>query len=210
MPAITQTDLADRSIVGTLTLPSEAAAVIDLDEHSLDRPIQQIFNATTRAYVEPGYAAALGLHDYIGNVGRIQTTAYVTHLGQEVGSQLSLRDKFNPFLADFGQVKKIFTEARVYTDYTCGLAVRGTSYHQAEWQFFTGTGVPKWGTSQRTTQAAPASGPECTSSGTGQRRGTETRSGGVVCHYLITYELDTGIIVNVERLQCVSSGGPQI
>lgn len=209
-PTISRDDLSNHEVVGTLGDAPDAAAIIDKDGHSYVRPIQQIFNANTRVYFKPGYAGALGQHEYIGNVGGIETNAYVTYQSQDLGSQLSLRDQYTPFLADFGRVKTIYTEARVYTEHTCGLTVRGTSYHRAQWQFFTGTGSPMWGSARRTSQSSPAANGACTSGGTRQRTGTESRGGGLVCHYLITYEIATGVIVDVERLRCVANEGPKI
>ena len=211
VPRLTQSDLEQRDFVELLPDGDPVARVIDPDDYEYSsRPLQQIFDARTRVYFQPGYAAALGIHSYIGNVGTIATTAHVTYLDQDLGSHTAHREQYTPFVLDLGMTKTVFAEARVFTDYTCGLQVQGNSNHRAHWQFFTGTAVPLWGSSRRTSQASPASNGSCTDRRTGQRGGTETRAGGIVCRYLITYDLDTGEILAADLLDCSSTGGTQI
>ena len=54
--------------------PLGPARITEDWEEELARPIQQIFDPRTRTRVEGAYGYALGLHEYIGNIGRIATT----------------------------------------------------------------------------------------------------------------------------------------
>lgn len=186
--------------------PMPSRAVLE----DTQRPLQEIFYPDTRVGFQPGYAYSLGVHQYIGNMGSVSTTAQVSHLDKHLGSFTSDKQQYTPFLFDFGEVKHIWTQAKVYTDHTCGLSVQGSSTHAAWWQFFTGTGAPAWGTARVTTQAQPVAQGGCSSGRIGQSTGTEERSGGMVCTYFITYDMDTGEWLSAELLFCSTVGGGMI
>jgi hypothetical protein len=207
-PLLTQADLRSVSEVvnpdplGVDVVPDRVSDVMG----TLRRPIQQIFNPATRARLGSGYAAALGVHNYIGNLSSIYTTAQVTYNDQHLGSHVAQRQVYGPFFLNLGAMNHMWVDSKVYTDKTCGLTVDGSSDHRAWWQFYQGRSAPVWGMAQRPSQALPVSQSRC-SSGTGERSGAEAMPGGMVCTYLITYDLETGVIVSVALLYCTSTGG---
>lgn len=204
-PVLTPDDLVDRTITVREARPeAPGPARAELDGEAASRPLQQIFDAETRVGFEKGYAYALGRHDYIGNVGFVSTTAQVAHNDAYLGSQSAENQNYTPFLLDWGQLKLIWVSAKVYSDHECGLSVQGKSTHKAWWEFFQGTGVSEWGVDSETSQAAPVS-QSCSSGGTGQTTSTD-ESGGMLCYYLITYDLTTGRILNAELLYCTTYG----
>jgi hypothetical protein len=171
------------------------------------RPLQQIFNPSTRVGFDAKYAWAMGLNYYIGNVGAISTTVDVTHQSTYVGSYTANKQDYTPFLLDLGTRKHIWVQAKVYTDKTCGLSVKGASDHQAWWQFFQGRGSSEWGVARRSSQAAPESNGECNSYQTGQAQTSDVQPTGITCYYRITYVIGTGEIVSAEFLFCTGTGG---
>lgn len=205
-PVLTPEDLEASTFVVREADPdgSSPALTEEPDGEDSNRPLQQIFDPETRVGFESGYAYALGRHDYIGNVGAVRTTAHVAHNNAYLGSQTSTNQDYTPFLLDWGQRKMIWTWARVYSDHECGLSVQGESKHQAWWQFYQGTGTAAWGKDIESTQASPES--QACSRSTGETGSVTETGGGMVCHYLITYYLDTGEIVSAELLYCTTSG----
>jgi hypothetical protein len=173
------------------------------------RPLQQIFDPETRVGFEPGYAWALGSHRYIGNLGSVTTTAHATYNDMDLGSYTGTRQKYLPFLADWGLVKHIWQQSKIYTDHECGVSVQGYSDHRAWWQFYQAKSAPEWGLARRSSQSGWARQPACANSGTSQVTTGEESAQGTVCYYLITYDLDTGEIVNAEFLFCNSTGGEE-
>jgi hypothetical protein len=180
------------------------------DDDIPDENFASIVDPQTRAYFGSGRAGASGQHNYTGNVGRVHTTAHVAFQDRHLGSQSSERQENIPFLLDFGQLKFIWTRAEVSTDHECGLSVQGNSVHEANWEFFQGTGVSTWGKVSRATASGVVRQRDCSTR-------TETRSVGgstsegesyFYCTYLITYDLQTGQIYRAERLFC-STGGSE-
>lgn len=171
------------------------------------RPLQQIFSAQTRVGYDHGYAWALGSHRYIGNVASIATTAHVAYGSAHLGSQTANKQDYMPFLLDFGTVKFIWVQPKVYTDHDCGLSVQGNSDHRAWWQFYQGRSTAEWGTARRTSQAAPVAQGACAQSGTSQAHISETQPTGIVCYYLVTYDMNTMEVLRVDFLYCTGSGG---
>lgn len=186
-------------------LPADGPQLLEIQDDYI-RPLQQIFNPTTRVGFDDKYAWALGLHYYIGNVGSIGTTVDVTHESTYLGSYTAHKQDYTPFLLDLGTKKLIWVQAKVYTDKPCGLSVTGNSDHRAWWQFYQGRSSSEWGVARRTTQAAPASSDPC-SNQTGQAEVSETQPDGITCYYRITYVKSTGEIVSAEFLFCTGSGG---
>ncbi len=209
-PVLTRADLVqDESRQSPPRPAADGPVTAVFEEDSFNRPLQQIFNARSTGDFQTGFAGVYGTHEYIGNVGKITTTANVTHNREHLGSTVGTNQQYTPFLGDFGRKKKIDVFPKVYTDMTCGLVVEGTSQHQASWQFYQATSVQNWGVVQVFTQATPHAQGAC-SGETGGFETEHTRPGGIVCTYWITYDLDTGEIVDAELLFCSSTGGEVI
>lgn len=209
-PLLTQADLAQRDSVELKgEEPVEGPAAASFDEDSLNRPIEQIFNARSTGDFQAGFAGVYGTHEYIGNVGRITTTANVSYNQAHLGSMVGTKQQYTPFLGDFGRTKRIDVFPKIYTDKTCGLVVEGSSQHHASWQFYQATSVQNWGVVQEFTQAKPYAQGAC-SGQTGGFQTENTQPGGIVCTYWITYDLDTGEIVDAQLLFCSSTGGDVI
>lgn len=205
-PTLTAEDLMLSTGVHHGSDPEESGpALAELDGEDVSRPLQQVIDPETRVGFDPGYAWSLGRHDYIGNVASVQTTATVAYHDQYVGSQTAKAQDYTPFLLDLGQVKLIWTWAKVYSDHECGLTVQGSSQHKAWWQFYQGKGTSEWGVDQKPSQAAPVGQSGCTQETGGATESSESSSG-VVCTYFITYDLDTGEILNAELLYCTVRG----
>ena len=189
--------------------PPGPARITEDWEEELSRPIQQIFDPRTRTRIEGAYGYALGLHEYIGNIGRIATTVQASMGSQYLGAFTAESQDYTPFFFDFGRVKTAWAQARVSLAETCGLEVHGSSVHQAWWQMYQGRSAPMWGVATRTSQADETSQGGCADAATGTRKEGRSEPGGVICYYKITYELDTGIIVDAQLLSCVGSGDEQ-
>jgi hypothetical protein len=95
----------------------------------------------------------------------------------------------------------------VYTDHECGLSVQGSSDHRAWWQFWQGRSTAEWGTARRTSQAAPVAQGACAQTGTSQAHVSETQPTGIVCYYLVTYDMNTMEVLRADFLYCTGSGG---
>jgi hypothetical protein len=200
-PEVTSRRILDRPPEG-----SRPARVTSDYEDDLSRPLQQIFDPRTRTRIEGGDGYALGIHDYIGNVGGIQTTVQVAVGDQYLGAFTAERQDYTPFLFDWGLVKKIWAEARVSLSRTCGVEVLGSSRHTAFWQMFQGRSAPLWGVAIKTSQADETTQGGCANDATGTRTESGSEPGGVICFYKITFVIGTGEIVGVELLSCTSSG----
>ncbi|MDH3272566.1 MAG: hypothetical protein OEN56_14610 [Gemmatimonadota bacterium] len=205
-PVLTMRDLTLLESVIQPSGQAEGLAAVAVEDDDGTRPLQQVINPRTRAGFDDGYAFAIGQHSYIGNVGLIRTSTHVSFRDQHVGSQTGQRQAYTPFLVDLGQLKDIAVWPKVYTDHTCGLTAQGDSSHKAWWQFYQGRGAPEWGVDEVPSQAAPVAQGSCTNQ-TGTRTGSEERSGGFICSYFITYDLDTGEIVDAQLLYCSTQGG---
>lgn len=182
--------------------PDPTAEEPDMDE------IGRIYGAGTTVGFTTTYAYATGRHSYTGNVGRVDTKAVVTVDGQVLGTQPAMRQNAVPFLLDWGEVKSIWAEAYVFTDTDCGLRVSGDSDHRAWFQWFLGNSAPSWGEARVSSQAfPPVEQPDCTEvveepySGESDA-GSDGDSKATSCWYLVTYDLETGEIIDAEFLYC--------
>ncbi len=165
----------------------------------------QIINARTRVGFTDTGAYAEGSHNFTGHAGRIETTASVTFGGQNIGSQTAVEQR--SFSLSLKLWKFISAWAPVYTDVHCGLTVEGRSIHEAWWEIFQGRSAPSFGRTSVSSFGGPDSqGPCGTRRSTGDGSGSED-SGGMVCTYLVTYDLDTLEVVHVELLYCSASHG---
>lgn len=193
--------------------PSEGLrAETEIGDHDVSsRPLQELFNVRTVTGLaeDYGYVFAIGLHDYIGNMGAISTTAHAAFDDQHLGSYTAERQNYTPFLLDFGTVKDIWASARVYTDKTCGLTALGDSKHSAWWQFFQGRSAPMWGVSMSYSQAQPTRQRACASTSTAVYGGGDGSTTGMICYVLITWDLETGQVVDTTVLACTGTGDEQ-
>jgi len=152
---------------------------------------------------------AIGRHVYIGNMGAVSATAHAAFQDQHLGSYTAERQNYTPFLVDFGEVKDIWASAKVYTDKTCGLTALGDSKHSAWWQFYQGRAAPLWGVTKSYSQGQPAHQRPCSNTTTTTSGGGDGSTGGMICYVLITWDLDTGQIVNTQILACTGAGDEQ-
>lgn len=195
----------------TLSPADGLRAETEIGDHDLsNRPLQELFNVRTVTGLaeDHGYVFAIGLHDYIGNMGAISTTAHAAFGDQYLGSYTAERQNYTPFLLDFGTVKDIWASARVYTERTCGLTALGDSKHSAWWQFFQGRSAPMWGVSMSYSQAQPTRQQACGSTATASGGGDDSTTG-MICYVLITWDLETGQVVDTTVLACTGTGNDQ-
>ncbi len=165
--------------------------------------------ARTVVGFEAVYAYSRGQHTYLGNKGRVESSVTVTFRGRPLGTQSAFKEDYGIFLFDGGRSKFIWASARVYSDHECGLEVSGESKHSAWWEFFTGVGVLTWGKVERSTSAPSAAQDACEPVNEERPSGGdgEDEDGyGVVCWYLLEYNIFTGEIYYVELLYCGSVG----
>lgn len=205
-PMIGSDDLIARAF-NTLPTPPpdpDEPAASDVGGEFSVRPQQQIWGASSRGRFVGNEARFLATHDYIGNVGYIGSRVDVTENDRAVTSVDSESQDYTPFLVDFGQVKTIYHPTTVHIEEPCGVTVTGRSQHKASWEFFQGRSAPNWGVAIAPSYAKPFRGP-CDRP-TGERRGTLEEEGGRVCTVLITYDLATSEIVNVQILSCYNVG----
>lgn len=205
MPPLDRAVLSPTTINERLPEPEDGPQATEV-WGDLDRPLQAIFGAKTLTGFYTGMAWAEGQQSYIGNVGSVETTARVTIEDKYLADQVAKQQDYIPFLLDFGRKKFISVFAPVHTDHTCGLTVRGSSFHAATWQFFQGTGVSNWGQAIQSSTANPSSQSPCESGPTtGQVTVGSPSTGGSVCYYLVTYDLGTGQIYSAQLLFCSSA-----
>jgi hypothetical protein len=197
-----------------VTPPTEPAGAIRKPPTEPEPPppvppvASEIWGARTGVGFMPGIAYSNGSHHYTGNVGRVETVAIVTFGSQEIGRQPAANQESVPYLLDFGRAKQIAVEGYVFVDQECGLRVNGQSAHFANWEWFLGGPAPNWGKGQMTTQAyPPADQPPCAPPPPNPGGGGSGGAGGggdgwVSCWYYVTYDLETGEIVDARFLFC--------
>lgn len=204
-PAITAQDLVRISVEAPG--PAEPGAPARVEEDT-EEASARIRNARTDVGFYPGEAYAYGRHDFDGHVGRIETTVQVTFEDQHLGGGTAIQER--SYWLSFEQTRQVSAYAAVRTDHTCGLAVQGRSMHAAWIQTVAITSAPIWGRAEETSGAGPLSQIAC-----GRRidnedpTGTHTEANGIVCMYLITYDLDTLEVLRVELLSCTSKYGEE-
>jgi hypothetical protein len=172
----------------------------DFDFEDIEDYPSGIYNAKTVVGFRDGLAFSRGDHWYTGNKGKVETTASVTYSGQPVGSQTAVSEGYNLFLLDFGRSKHVEATARVYLDRNCDRRVGGESKHWAWWEFWTGMAVSTWGKMQRSTSDTPRTGTDCEPE---QHPSSSSDDDGVYsCWYLLTYDRNTGEILDAQFLAC--------
>ncbi|MDX1495099.1 MAG: hypothetical protein R3253_13605 [Longimicrobiales bacterium] len=214
-PVLSPSDLIQQDTASAWEqMPGEEGEVFgpvpaDFEEDDTDLLVTRIIDPDSRGDFQEGFGGVYGTHRYTGNVGYIETTAQLTYRDQHLGNATGRRQNYTPFLGDFGQIKHIGVFPKIFSDRECGLSVYGRSQHAAWWHFYQGGAVQTWGRQEEFSQAEPYSQGKCTEN-VGEFEAENTKPGGMVCTYLITYDLETGDIVNAELLYCSSTGGEVI
>lgn len=219
LPVAAPTLTTDRFHLVAVAAAAEPAATVDAQRTEIESELElelesdfeeltestQIINARTRVGFTDTGAYAEGSHNFTGHGGRIETTASVTFDGADLGSQTAVEQR--SFTFSFKVWKFISAWAPVYTDVHCGLSVKGRSIHEAWWELFQGRSAPSFGNSSTSSFGGPESQAPCgTRYSTRDGSGSED-SGGMVCTYLVTYDLDTLEVLRVELLYCSTSHG---
>ena len=168
-----------------------------------------IWDARTKVGFYSDHAYAEGSHRYSGQVGRVETTAHVDFENAYLGSQTAIMQEYD--WLTFRLTHFVTAYAQVNTDHTCGLGVQGRSLHAAWGEVFQIKGSPSWGRTEQTTSAGPVRQVNCGRTISGNDpTGTYTTEGGIVCMYLITYDIDTREVLRVELLSCSTTDGDLI
>lgn len=200
-PVIGPEDLVRRSFTPlTPAADGNGPQASDVGNDFNIRPVQQVWGEHSSASFRDKEFRLLARHSYIGNIGQIRSTANVSLDGMHFASQSSEGQEYTPFILDFGRTKRMFHETIVHLTGTCGFSGGGTSQHKAWWQFYQGRSAPEWGVVTESSSAKLAYGP-CDRE-TGERGGTINEDGGRVCTVLITYDIHTNEILDVEVLTC--------
>jgi len=204
-PAIDH-DLLGRVVVSRDLPAVRPARTENVDSIRATYPFASITGAISDPGFESGAAYVYGRHTFTGNVGRIETTAHAAFQTQHLGDFTATTEQseqlfYGLFSSDIAAIAKIFT------DKTCDLEVQGSSLHHAHWETLA-PGLIRWGDVTTTTQGAPRTNGACgQGTGTGGEGGYESEpSGGIVCYYWITYDMDTGEVYDAEFLYCQSGG----
>jgi hypothetical protein len=203
-PLLTQDDLTAVSIVTHGERPSSGLMLSEGGEDEGLVPAT-IYTATTRVGFQEGLAYAEGSMEYAGHVGRVETTANVAFENQHLGESTAIEQESS--WASLDTRRHVFAFAYVRTDKTCGLSVFGASEHAAWWELFQVKNAPTFGRVEASSQAGPASQPACGKHVTNENPDTWSTGDGLTCTYLITYDLDTLEVLQVELLYCSSGGG---
>lgn len=211
-PDATDEMLIHTEVGGGTSADTPAAVLSEQDDPEEVTPdydaVAKIVSASTRVGFNPGYAYSAARQRYTGNHGEIETAATVTYAGRIIGIQPASRENTVPYLLDFGNEKTIWVDAYVFTDQQCGLEVDGSSFHSASWQWFLGT-VANWGEDSETTQAFPPVAQDSCEEEVFIDEGTGSAGpegdGLVTCWYLVTYDLNTGEVIDAEFLYCDGS-----
>jgi len=174
----------------------------DIDVSGYLDEVGTIWDPYTKVGFGPGYGFSYGEHKYQGNKGRVETTVSVSYNDAPLGSQTAVREKYDIFLLDAGALHFVSATARFYTDKTCGLTVRGSSLHQAWWEWFLGGHATSWGRAIETSGAPAEYQGECPVQPAGGGGGGDD----AVCYLWIEYDLETGEVYDVSVLYCTVGG----
>ncbi len=166
-----------------------------------------IWDPYTKVGFGVGYGFSYGEHKYQGNKGRIETTVSVSYNDVPLGSQTAVNEKYDIFLLDAGALHFVSATARFYTDKTCGLTVRGSSLHQAWWEWFLGGHSTSWGRAAQTSGAPAEYQGACPVEPAGGIGGGEAEGGyGTTCYVWVEYDLETGEVYEMTVLACMEGG----
>lgn len=175
----------------------------DLEERTLD----YLKNERTTAFVSTTRAGIISEHDYAANYSSITSTMSVSRGDMEIASRELTVQEYVPFLLHFGRSQHLTLRNNAVVPQRCGYAASGHASHKAWWGFYGGSSNSEWGLVTSPSVGREAKG-KC--QGNGLREDEIHQGGGVVCTVLITYDLDTLEIVNVDVLSCSSGGGEAI
>ncbi len=201
--------LATDSVINVPDASTGAALISDGDLTEPTLPQPSIFGAKTFVRLEYGRATAYGEHKYISNVASVAPTLEVRHLGKLLATRSALVQDHTPMLLNFPSTEPnyIVASASFHTDIDCGLRIDGFSRHAAWWDFFLGRSSTDFHQAIVSTTASPIHQTPCAATDT--RVGTSYEGGGMVCAVLITFEIETGVIVDTEIINCWNTGGDQ-
>lgn len=168
--------------------------------------VAEIYNEVTRVGILYGNEAyAEGKHEYTGSVGRVDTNLHIEWEAKYLASASATRQRSD--WLSLSVRKTVWAYARAQVDKTCGLRLTGNSMHRAWWSYFRITGTTTYGEAIRSSSADPFSQSPCGKKIDGNDPTGEYREGGgISCTYLITYDIDTGEVVDVDLLSCQSGG----
>ena len=166
-----------------------------------------IFNAYTFVYFNPDHVYAQGEHTYIGNKSRIETTANAWFEGALIGSQVGVKEQSSWFVTSIFYAPYIQAVARIYHDYTCGLAADASSRHSAWWEAVMGSPVSVFSKEETSTFATRRSMADCPPPPPPSTGGGGTGSVGGMCWVNIWYDVGTGEIVDWDVLFCENAYG---
>ncbi|MEM7417547.1 MAG: hypothetical protein AAF389_18805 [Gemmatimonadota bacterium] len=203
-PRISESDLVRTRHVRTT--PASASAT--RQEVQVHDPFEYIFDPESHAQVTDDYAIMTSSHDYNTNYSSIESTLNVAKGDKQVGSQTLLEQRSIFFPFHFGLTRTLRLNNRASVDRACGFSASGRASHKAWWGLLGSKGLVTWGLRVTPSVALAARG-GCEGA-TGTRGGTTREGGGIVCTVLITYDLDTLEVVNVDVLSCSSGGGTEI
>lgn len=202
-PWISQSQLVRRSSVTEAAPPDRSV------RQAVHDPFQYIYDPESSAQVTDSYAAMTSSHDYNTNYSSIESTLNISRGDKQVASQTLLEQRSIFFPFHFGLMRTLRLNNRASVDQACGFSASGRASHKAWWGLLGSKGLVTWGMRITPSVALTARGGGC-EGGTATRGGTTYEGGGVVCTVLITYDLDTLAVVNVEVLSCSSGGGSEI
>jgi hypothetical protein len=114
----------------------------DVGDDFQTRPLQQIWDASSRGAFVSGQARFLATHSYIGNIGSIDSYVNLDRDGRSVSSIPSRSQQYTPFFLDFGRVKQMFHPTSFDVEDPCGYTLSGRSQHKAWWEFYQGRSAP--------------------------------------------------------------------
>jgi hypothetical protein len=186
----------------TIDEGEEAPSTGEMTEVPLDA-VSAIYDARTFVYFNPDHVYAQGEHNYQGNRSRIETTLDVWYDGQQIASQLGVKEESKLFLFSVFTLHYIQAVSRVYSGYSCGLAASASSLHSAWWEAVVGSPVSKFhesGTSSfATRREQPACEPDPPPS---TEFSLYNDYGGGYCWVSIWYDIWTGEIIHLDILYC--------
>ncbi len=206
-PRLRQADLVQSTFVVDSTEQVSAGGPAKADD-PLSYAFQGVYRWKSRAHIGADFASLVSEHEYNSNYGRIESTLHVTMGGAHAATQDAEIQQYVPGFLQLGLVRPILLENYLFIDAGCGFSARGSATHRAWWGLYQARGAPTWGGVSRSSTARPVSG-KCNRR-EGRRTGTVQESGGFVCTALITYDLDTLEVTNIEVISCSTGGGVEL
>jgi hypothetical protein len=160
-----------------------------------------IYDARTFVYFNPDHVYAQGEHNYQGNRSRIETTLNVFQGGQQIASQLGVKEESKIFLISAFTLHYMQAVSRVYTGLTCGMAATASSQHSAWWEAVIGSPVSRFHESGTSSFATRREQPGCEPPPSIDYSLYNDYGGGY-CWVSIWYDMWTGEIIHLDILYC--------